>query len=53
MIVSIKISVEIKASSKQVVNSSDLIVKVNCPSENEIQILEKNAILIGMLTVKK
>ena len=35
------IGVEIKASSTEVVNSSDLIVKVNCPSENEIQILKK------------
>ena len=31
--------VEIKASSKEVLNSSDLIIKVNCPSEDEIEIL--------------
>ena len=33
------IGVEIKASSKEVLNSCDLITKVNCPSEEEIQIL--------------
>ena len=31
------IGVEIKASSKEVFNSSDLITKVNCPSEAEIE----------------
>ena len=31
--------VEIKASSKEVLNTSDLITKVNCPLEEEIQIL--------------
>ena len=47
------IGVEIKASSKEVLNSSDLIIKVNCPSENEIQILKENTILIGMLNPSK
>ena len=30
--------VEIKASSQDVLNSGDLITKVNCPLENEIEI---------------
>ena len=32
-----KIGVEIKNSSKEVLNSSNLIIKVNCPSEDEIR----------------
>ena len=47
------IGVEIKNTSKEVLNSSDLITKVNCPSENEIQILKDNTILIGMLNPSK
>ena len=34
-------------------NSSDLIMKVNCPSEDEIEILKDNTILIGMLNPSK
>ena len=45
--------VEIKASSKEVLNSSDLITKVNCPSVDEIEILKDNTILIGMLNPSK
>ena len=45
--------VEIKASSKEVLNSSNLITKVNCPSEDEIEILKDNSILIGMLNPSK
>ena len=47
------IGVEIKESSKEVLNSSDLITKVNCPSEDEIEILKENTILIGMLNPSK
>jgi len=43
------IGVEIKPSSEEVLNSSNLITKVNCPSEDEIEILRDNSILIGML----
>ena len=43
------VGVEIKNSSSDVINSSDLITKVNCPSEEEISILRENTILIGML----
>ena len=42
-----------QASSKDVLNSSDLITKVNCPSEDEIEILKDNTILIGMLNPSK
>ena len=47
------IGVEIKSSSQEVLNSSDLITRVNCPSEDEIKILKKNTILIGMLNPSK
>ena len=47
------IGVEIKVSAKEVLNSSDLITKVNCPSENEIDIFKDNTILIGMLNPSK
>ena len=47
------IGVEIKASSKEVLNSSDLITKVNCPSDDEIGTLKDNTILIGMLNPSK
>ena len=45
--------VEIKDSSKEVLNSSNLIVKVNCPSEDEISNFKENTILIGMLNSSK
>ena len=47
------LGVEIKLSSKEVINSSDLIIKVNCPSEDEIETLKENTILIGMLNPSK
>ena len=47
------IGVEIKSSSKEVLNSSDLIIKVNCPIADEIEILKDNTILIGMLNPSK
>ena len=48
-----KSGVEIKASSSEVLNSSNLITKVNCPSENEISLLKEKTILIGMLNPSK
>ena len=48
-----KVGVEIKASSNEVLNSSKAIIRVNCPSENEISILKENTILIGMLNPSK
>ena len=48
-----KVGVEIKASSNEVLNLSKAIIKVNCPSENEISILKENTILIGMFNPSK
>ena len=48
-----KVGVEIKASSNEVLNSSKAIIRVNCPSENEISILKENTILIGMFNPSK
>ena len=48
-----KIGVDIKSSAEDVLNSSDLITKVNCPLENEISVLKENIILIGMLNPSK
>ena len=48
-----KNGVEIKDSSIEVINSSNLIIKVNCPSENEISLLKEKTILIGMLNRSK
>ncbi len=48
-----KVGVEIKSSSNEVLSSSNLIIKVNCPSDNEINILKENTILIGMFNPSK
>ena len=48
-----KAGVEIKNSSSEVLNSSNLIIKVNCPSENEISLFKEKTILIGMLNPSK
>ena len=48
-----KVGVEIKSSPSEVSISSNLIIKVNCPSESEISILKENSILIGMLNPSK
>ena len=45
--------VEIKNSANEVFSSSNLITKVNCPSEDEISILRDNTILVGMLNPSK
>ena len=47
------IGVDVKLSSKEIFNSSDLITKVNCPSDDEISMLKDNSILIGMLNPSK
>ena len=47
------IGVEVKSTSKDVLNSCNLITKVNCPSEEEISIFNDNTILIGMLNPQK
>ena len=47
------IGAEIKNSSKEVLNYSNLITKVDCPSEDEINNLKDTTILIGMLNPSK
>ena len=45
--------VEIKNSFNEVLSSIDLLIKVNCPSEKEIDILNEKTILVGMLNPSK
>ncbi len=45
--------VEIKNSADEVSKLSNLIIKVNCPKDNEINILKENTIFIGMLNPSK
>ena len=47
------IGVEIKNSSMDVLNTCDLLAKVNCPSDQEIISLKDKTILIGMLNPSK
>ena len=44
---------EIKSSSSEVLNLCNLLIKVNCPPENEINQIKENTILIGMLNPSK
>ena len=48
-----KQGVEVKELSADVFKSSDVILKVNCPSENEIKNFKQKGILIGMLNPTK
>ena len=45
--------VEIKNTSDDIFNTCDLLIKVNCPSESEINKLKQNTILVGMLNPNK
>jgi NAD(P) transhydrogenase subunit alpha len=47
------VGVEIKNSSKEVLNNCNLLIKVNCPSNEEISDLKDKTILIGMLNPLK
>ena len=47
------VGVEIKNSSVEVLSTCDLLIKVNCPSEKEINDLKEKTILIGMLNPSK
>ena len=47
------VGVDIKSSSKEVFNHCDLLLKVNCPSDEEIINLKAKTILIGMLNPSK
>ena len=48
-----KIGVQIKNSTDEILNLSKAIIKVNCPSENDINSFKENTILIGMLNPSK
>ncbi len=41
--------VEIRDTPSEVLKSSNLIIKVNCPTDDEISIFKENTILVGML----
>ena len=45
--------VEIKETSKEIFNLSNLIIKVNCPDKDEINVLKENTILVAMLNPSK
>ena len=47
------VGVEIKNSSKEVLDHCNLLLKVNCPSDSEISNLKDKTILIGMLDPSK
>ena len=47
------VGAEIKSSSKEVLDHCDLLLKVNCPSDEEIINLKDKTILIGMLNPSK
>jgi H+-translocating NAD(P) transhydrogenase subunit alpha len=47
------VGVEIKSSSNEVLNSCNLLTKVNCPTEKNIVNLKEQTILIGMLNPSK
>ena len=48
-----KVGVEIKNSSQDVLKNCDLLLKVNCPSDEEIANLKEKIILIGMFNPSK
>jgi NAD(P) transhydrogenase subunit alpha len=47
------VGVQIKSSSKEVLNNCNLLTKVNCPSDEEIFNLKNKTILVGMLNPSK
>ncbi len=48
-----KNGVEIKNSANEVLSTCNLLIKVNCPSDNEIDNLKEKTILIGMFNPSK
>ena len=48
-----KLGVEIKKSSKEVLENCNLLTKVNCPSDDEISNLKDKTILIGIFNPTK
>jgi NAD(P) transhydrogenase subunit alpha len=49
----VSLGVEIKKSPKEVADYSNLLVKVNCPSDQEIAILKDKTILVGIFNPSK
>ena len=47
------VGVDVKKSSKEILDSCNLLTKVNCPSEDEILNLKDKTILIGMINPSK
>ncbi len=45
----VKVGVEIKKTNNEVLNNCNLLIKVNCPSDDEIKNLKQKSILVGML----
>ena len=45
--------VKFYSSSKEVINNSNLILKVNCPTDGEIKDLKEKTILVGILNPSK
>jgi H+-translocating NAD(P) transhydrogenase subunit alpha len=45
--------VKFYSSAKEVINNSDLILKVNCPTDEEIKILKEKTILVGIFNPSK
>ena len=43
-----KVGVEIKNTPNEVLTSCNLLIKVNCPSDNEINNIKEKTILVGM-----
>ena len=48
-----KLGVEIKNSSIDILNTCNSLLKVNCPSDDEIKNIKDNTILIGMMNPSK
>jgi NAD(P) transhydrogenase subunit alpha len=48
-----EIGVKFFGSSKDVINNSNLILKVNCPTEEETDVLKENTILVGIFNPSK
>jgi len=48
-----KAGVKFYSSSKEVINNSNLILKVNCPTDEEIKVLKEKTILIGIFNPSK
>ena len=47
------LGVEIKQKPEEVLKSSDLVIKINCPNNTEIKNLKENTNLVGFLNVAK